>query len=550
MNGSQTSSDDKRKEGCDELTCNSGYPNDFDMVLVDSVFVIFLIILHISDNLKGDERLKSFKKQNVDISRIPSLISNLNRAMNKNNRKSQREFQRILLLEKVAGKGLLPEGEEGHSYFMQRSKDSLASSKIQFNLQSRSQISLGHNNHPLNNTSNMKEYSSQNRSDNYKARMMAAGGTNGALNSQELKHGSNYTIAINKEKINKSQKFQKDLEDLGQVILCNIYEEARRFFDLYTASVEVMRNKRIERIYFRIPFFCKFITTNIRSDIIWNSNRDSDQERLETFFERVNRYKFEMKMRQSLSQYPIVYDFVKNWRMIKTCLFYLLLVINLIILLLFEHNHSTTGAVGDRYLPIDVSTSLLPDYFIKDGLYGRIFLVLNYSHLLGAVLILILSYIERRPVSQFRASSNEYFKKYSIKEENAKFQETSKIYKLLSKTGMVGEPLKKRPRGLKGYLSQVWSTLTDYEVLYNLVYFVISVASAYYHLCYPILLLDLVKRSYQLQNVLKSISNNFSLLLKTIILGLTVLYLYSVFGFVYFPQDFKHVSCSTQNNCN
>ena len=59
------------------------------------------------------------------------------------------------------------------------------------------------------------------------------------------------------------------------------YQEARKFFVSYTATVEVERNGKLEIVPFRIPFYCKFISENIKNDIIWNTNRESDQERLE-----------------------------------------------------------------------------------------------------------------------------------------------------------------------------------------------------------------------------------------------------------------------------
>lgn len=51
-------------------------------------------------------------------------------------------------------------------------------------------------------------------------------------------------------------------------------------------------------------------------------------------------------------------------------------------------------------------------------------------------------------------------------------------------------------------------------------------------------LLDIVKRYDTLLNVLKSVTRNYKSILLTAILALVLIYLYSIMGYLFFPQDF------------
>lgn len=63
-----------------------------------------------------------------------------------------------------------------------------------------------------------------------------------------------------------------------------------------------------------------------------------------------------------------------------------------------------------------------------------------------------------------------------------------------------------------------------------------------YPLFYGFLLLDILKSSGPLQNVVRSVTKNVGLLFKTALLGMYVIYLYAVFAYSYFPGDYQHVS--------
>ena len=79
----------------------------------------------------------------------------------------------------------------------------------------------------------------------------------------------------------------------------------------------------------------------------------------------------------------------------------------------------------------------------------------------------------------------------------------------------------------------------DWENIYNMGYLFISIiAFAVHPLIYSLLLLDFVKRSEDLKNVIRAVTLNYKQLIKTLILGLIIIYLYSIIGFVNFRESF------------
>ena len=62
------------------------------------------------------------------------------------------------------------------------------------------------------------------------------------------------------------------------------------------------------------------------------------------------------------------------------------------------------------------------------------------------------------------------------------------------------------------------------------------------YLCYPLMLLDVTQRFRALKNVVKAIKSNVRTLIYTLILLLVIIYIYAVFSFSYFRDDFQGVS--------
>jgi len=104
------------------------------------------------------------------------------------------------------------------------------------------------------------------------------------------------------------------------------------FFKRQVGSVEILRNGKLNKCYFQIPFVCNFITENIRNHLIKEANRNSDQERINFFFQNVKGYKKEMLHRQKYAGRKL-YQLLYKWRSIKFPAYLFILFINYNILM-------------------------------------------------------------------------------------------------------------------------------------------------------------------------------------------------------------------------
>lgn len=432
---------------CEDIYCQHRYPNEYEVMLLDSAFLMHLIILHISDILEGDEKLNVFKEMKID--------------------PSKPKFMELQLLKVIDDES--------------RNKRRKNKNKIK----------------------NLRQY---------------------------------------KDVRKKDDSNQKKPDKLS----CLKYKPAHEFFNKYTTSVEIMRDNKIKRIHFRIPFFCKFIVKDIRKDIIWNSNRESNQERLENFMNKIEIYEKELKKIQYFSS-KVNFKMITNELVTLNFFLFLIVVINnIVIIATAEHNYTTEGAISERYQPINHNLEIVPITYIYD-IFGfwtleSIILFFNVVHIILAFIICCISMLKRYPIWYYSNWSGTSQISSQQQKSHYKFDEGSLIFVMMN--WMIDKMTNTFTRKWNKlhFSIRVIGLFLDKKILPLTVYFVISLFTFYNYFIFPILLLFLVIQSKQLDIVGKSITNNFQLLLNTIMLGITLMYLYSVFGFIYFPQNFTHVS--------
>ncbi|EGR29039.1 hypothetical protein IMG5_164510 [Ichthyophthirius multifiliis] len=99
------------------------------------------------------------------------------------------------------------------------------------------------------------------------------------------------------------------------------------------------------------------------------------------------------------------------------------------------------------------------------------------------------------------------------------------------------------PEGAKeSYIKSFILISLDIDNIYNAVYFIITILAVNKSedpLVYAFLLLDIVKRSLDLQNVIAAITTNARNLLKFACLGLIILYIYAIIGYNNFKDFFN-----------
>jgi hypothetical protein len=57
-------------------------------------------------------------------------------------------------------------------------------------------------------------------------------------------------------------------------------------FEEGTGRIEIVRDNKLERIYFRVPSLCHNLTKDSKDDLLINVKRDNQQDKIEDFFDR------------------------------------------------------------------------------------------------------------------------------------------------------------------------------------------------------------------------------------------------------------------------
>lgn len=316
------------------------------------------------------------------------------------------------------------------------------------------------------------------------------------------------------------------------------YNHARQFFSSYVASLEINYEGKMEKVHFQIPYCCKFISKSIKRNLIREVNRNSDQERLESFFFKAKHYEYEMRRRQNLSQWTVLYFFVKHWKAIKYINFGLIVAINTMMVIYFQHDYQQAAIPEDSY-SVTTANSMdgrSPQVSFSSITAEVIFKAMTYVQVVMAAIVLMFCAYENYPKILYNTSKDDNFLREREKIKNTKFND-----KLQAKVEKSESARETRYKSRMTKMSMFYSNIIDFNNIYNLCLFIVSIISMLnYPLLYALLLFDLVKLSRTLSSIFMALVVSSKLLGLTMLLTLIVLFVYSVIGFNYFPRDYLH----------
>lgn len=89
---------------------------------------------------------------------------------------------------------------------------------------------------------------------------------------------------------------------------------------------------------------------------------------------------------------------------------------------------------------------------------------------------------------------------------------------------------------------KLFKSFTLFENIYNIVLLTLSILAINHPILYGVLLLDIFKRSKDLQNIIKSVTHNWQQFLKTNMILLIVMYIFALVAFFFFPDDYNNVN--------
>jgi len=280
------------------------------------------------------------------------------------------------------------------------------------------------------------------------------------------------------------------------------------FYQKYIGYVEVDRNGLLESHFFRIPWKCKYLTSSTRNHVLVSVNRASHQEKIKDFLGKMPLCKLEMQHQQRLWCSKTFKTFSVRWAAFGRYSYYIALWINVVLLCSIEKS-DFSDLKGNFW----AFTAVAVMGIIQIGCYMASF---------------FFNLVEYYP--QALAASMPKPKEFEMEDFPRVVHSDSQMMLGLHATLTTNN----KPDYATALQLKLKQTLFNFELYYTYTYFLISIIAVYEPVFYSFLLLDMIKQTPELINVLRSVTQNFRQLVLTMWLGVILIYLFTIGAFVYF----------------
>uniref|UniRef100_A0A8C1Y5S6 Inositol 1,4,5-trisphosphate receptor n=1 Tax=Cyprinus carpio TaxID=7962 RepID=A0A8C1Y5S6_CYPCA len=285
-------------------------------------------------------------------------------------------------------------------------------------------------------------------------------------------------------------------------------DQALEYYTEHTAQIEIVRQDRtMEQIVFPVPNICSFLTNESKLRVYYGTERDEQGSKINDFFLHADDLFNEMRWQKKLRVQPVLYWCSRNMSFWSNVSFNLAVLINLLVAFFYPLDAMSESS-------LDPSLSLL----LWVCLLGSLGFVLM-SPKPNAVRLLVISSVLQLGFSVGLQHMLTLLGAFNV---------CNKIVFMLSFVG-------NRGTFTRGYRVMVM----DKEFLFHLLYLLICTLGLFGHVFfYSLLLFDLVNREETLLNVIKSVTRNGRSIVLTAVLGLILVYLFSIVGYMFFKDDF------------
>ncbi|KAI4905751.1 hypothetical protein NFI96_018688 [Prochilodus magdalenae] len=285
-------------------------------------------------------------------------------------------------------------------------------------------------------------------------------------------------------------------------------DQALECYTKHTAQIEIVRQDRtMEQIVFPVPHICSFLTNESKLRVYYSTERDEQGSKINDFFLRADDLYNEMRWQKKLRAQPVLYWCSRNMSFWSNVSFNLAVLINVLVAFFYP-----LDIVSDSQLDPSLSVLLWVSVL---GSVGFVLLLPSPN----AVRVLVISSVLRLGFSLGLQHMLTLLGAFNV---------CNKIVFLLSFVG-------NRGTFTRGYKAMVM----DREFLFHLLYLLICTLGLCGHVFfYSLLLFDLVNREETLLNVIKSVTRNGRSIVLTAVLGLILVYLFSIVGYIFFKNDF------------
>jgi len=337
-------------------------------------------------------------------------------------------------------------------------------------------------------------------------------------------------------------------------------KNALKFFKMNVNNIEILFKEKLLKVYYPYYPVCRNLTRNSRKALMVNVNRESATEKINGLVNAAPDLFDEMNHTASLKE-QIFFFSQKKYNAIRDFSTLLSLIINVIIVA----SYTTDVSDGDSARKISDQVTVTIN-------------VLGYIQLVTSSTMIIFWMILHGPVILGRKWRDYVHEQKAKRKEDdfdilANLEEEDDIESLplpivmeiLARKGPydpVFNPDGKRNYGhffirMACYWRNMTFIMTEGKFIFMCFYMVVSGLGVYTEITYCLHLLDVINRSDVLRNVVKAVTHNLKQLLATALLGVIMIYIYSILGFffvddVYYNGDINGVGerqCSSMLQC-
>jgi hypothetical protein len=354
-------------------------------------------------------------------------------------------------------------------------------------------------------------------------------------------------------------------------------EAAFKYFVKNMGRIEISRDEPsddrwLDRVYFQVPKECRLLTEDTKTALKADIDRTSREDKLKQFvFEWTNKLGYEMGLQELLTSFAPyrVLDIYREH--LKTFSFYLAIIINVLILTGIDHedkydadprsNVASTEGEPTPYNLVDFGNIQTRGWrtvpvcegfsfpctdkvaYIPDKVYNIITLC-GIAQTSCSTINFILFMLATGPMK----IRDRWKAWHEAKEDDAKLANSN--HDRLPFTASEYISLRRR-YGLWYFVKSTFYLLQDSRVLWQIMYIAFTVLGntvSIFFFC--VHTLDILNRDASLKSVLLAITTPIKTIVKTGVLSLMVMYVFTLLAFVIFHDHFNPGDAKQDNLCN
>ncbi|CAG7731913.1 unnamed protein product [Allacma fusca] len=307
----------------------------------------------------------------------------------------------------------------------------------------------------------------------------------------------------------------------------SLYADAFSYYSERTAQIEIVRQgeeEYLERVVFPIPSKCGFLTKDTKEKVFRTTESDEKGSKVSNFFEQRDSLMYEMEWQQTLLNRQMLYNCSLYESFLGNLVFNMIVMINIAV------------ALGYPFPKEDEDTINSGRTYHWGIIMGLLLFVCGQNQLrkpdtsslqanISLIIVIIIALAGPQHTIKILGYTTILLKYLHIVSHQCK---SGKFFRHRTKK-----------EGVLDVKFLCQAVFFDTDFLYHALFGILCMCGKFVHeFFYSILLFDVAYQEETLMNVIRSVTRNGRSIILTAILGIILVYLFSIVGFIYFQDDF------------